>query len=113
MTKLFVVGFPGEMDEMQLAQLFGPYGDILLLTIARDKENGKCKGFGFIQMDDEGAKQAIAALNGYTLYDRQLEVRIAVDKREPAKPSFIKPRTNSVRPEANVPVRKKRPRLSK
>ncbi len=113
MIKLFVVGFPREMDEMQLAQLFGPYGDIKLLTIARDQIGGKSKGFGFIQMDDKDAYQAIEALNGYTFGDRQLEVRVAEEKPEPAKQPPVQRKTNYVPVTANSPVRKKRPRLSK
>jgi len=113
MIKLFVVGFPREMDEMQLAQLFGPYGDIQLLTIARDKISGKSKGFGFIQMADaEGADQAIAALNGYEIGNRRLEVRLAEEKAEPAKPP-VQRKTNSIPVTGNITVKKKRPRLSK
>ncbi len=112
MTKLFAVGFPREMDEMELAQLFGPYGDILLLTIARDQISGKSKGFGFIQMDDVGAHEAIAALNGYAFGDRLLEVRIAEEKQQPIfKPAF-KPKLDFSR-EATPQAKKKRPRLSR
>jgi RNA recognition motif-containing protein len=89
MTKLFVVGLPREMDEMQLAQLFGPFGDINLLTIIRDKSNGESKGYAFIQMNEQGADEAIAGLNGYTIGDRQLEVRIADEKPEPATKPFM------------------------
>jgi len=112
MTKLFIVGFPREMDELQLAQLFGPYGDIILLTIARDKESGKSKGFGFIQMDDAGAGQAIAALGGFEMEDRKLEVRVAEDKPVQVKPVFNKPKAAYVAVE-RPPVKKKRPRISK
>ncbi|HZY39391.1 MAG TPA: RNA-binding protein [Mucilaginibacter sp.] len=106
MIKLFVVGFPREMDEMELAQLFAPYGDIKLLTIARDQIGGKSKGFGFIQIDDEGAKQAINALDGYNFGDRKLEVRIAGDKNQPAQ----KPLFNAG---PRQPIKKKRPRISR
>jgi hypothetical protein len=91
MIKLFVVGFP-RMDEMELAQLFGPYGDIHLLTIARDQLSGKSKGFGFIQMaEQQGAEQSIKALNGYAFGDRQLEVRIAEEKLAPVSKPFSSP----------------------
>ncbi len=113
MTKLFVVGFPREMNEMELAQLFAPYGDIKLLTIATDKVSGKSKGFGFIQMDDNGAHQAIEALNGYPFGDRQLEVRIAEDKEVPVKRSFVQQKTKLIALDNNSTVKKKRPRLSK
>ncbi|RFZ90451.1 hypothetical protein D0C36_21935 [Mucilaginibacter conchicola] len=84
MTKLFVVGFPREMDEMALAQLFGPHGDIDILTIVRDKFTKQSKGFGFIHMkDEEGAQLAIEALDGKEFGDRKLEVRIAEDKPAP------------------------------
>ena len=62
MTKLFVVGLPREMDEMKLAQLFGPYGDIKLLTIIRDKSNGESKGYAFIQMGRFGVRHNLSIL---------------------------------------------------
>jgi RNA recognition motif-containing protein len=119
MIKLFVVGFPREMDEMQLAQLFGPHGDIELLTIVRDKFTQHSKGFGFVQMKDmEGAQLAIEALDGMAFGDRTLEVRIAEDKPAPAAPSrrpVSMPRYNQQQqPPQPVSVeKKKRPRLSK
>jgi RNA recognition motif-containing protein len=125
MIKLFVVGFPREMDEMQLAQLFGPHGDIELLTIVRDKLTRNSKGFGFIQMKDaEGAQLAIEALDGMTFGDRTLEVRVAEDKPATAPPrrpssapryqqqaSRYPPQQQQERP--MVAEKKKRPRLSK
>ena len=101
MTKLFVVGFPREMDEMTLAQLFGPHGDIDILTIVRDKFTKQSKGFGFIHMKDaEGAQLAIEALDGKEFGDRKLEVRIAEDKPAPvngnrAPQKRFPPRNNS------------------
>ncbi len=106
MTKLFLRGLPAKMDEMQLAQLIGPFGDIELLTIVRDKFSGESKGFGFVHMKtEEGAKQAIAALNGFEAAAGKLEVRLAGDKPEP-KP-VLRPGNN------NTPVKKKRPRLAR
>jgi RNA recognition motif-containing protein len=112
MTKLFVVGLPREMDEMQLEQLFGPFGDIKLLTIIRDKSNGESKGYAFIQMGDQGADDAIAGLNGYTIGGRQLEVRIADEKPEPAAKQVFKAKPVYVPVSPNT-VKKKRPRISK
>ena len=118
MTKLFVVGFPRNMDEIQLAQLFGPYGDIDLLTIVRDKFNGESKGFGFIQMKNpEGASLAIEALDGHPFGDRKMEVRIAVDKQEPPRRPMPqqqrRPSANFTAKPDHTYVKKKRPRLSK
>jgi RNA recognition motif-containing protein len=112
MTKLFVVGLPREMDEIQLAQLFGLFGDIKLLTIIRDKSNGESEGYAFIQMDDQGADEAIAGLNGYSIGDRQLEVRIADEKHEPAATPVFKAKPPYV-PVSPDTVKKKRPRISR
>ena len=110
MTKLFVVGFPRSMDEMQLAQLFGPYGDIELLTIVRDQFTRESKSFGFVHMKtEEGAFEAIQALNGKTFGDRHMEVRLAEEKQVPAiKPKRIK---YEPVPKTNLAQKKKRPRL--
>lgn len=112
MTKLFVVGLPREMDEMQLAQMFGPFGDIKLLTIIRDMSSGESKGYGFIQMDDQDADRAIVGLNGYIIGDRQLEVRIADEKSEPAAKPAYKAKPAYI-PVSASSVKKKRPRISK
>jgi RNA recognition motif-containing protein len=107
MTKIFVVGFPREMDELGLAQLFAPYDEIELLTIVRDKFTGRSKGFGFIHLKSNmGAQDAIRALNGLAIADRKLEVRLADEKVMPA-PYVAEKRENP------VPPRKKRPRLSR
>ncbi|MES2061210.1 MAG: RNA-binding protein [Bacteroidota bacterium] len=117
MIKLFVVGFPREMDEMQLAQLFGPHGDIELLTIVRDKFTQHSKGFGFVQMKDmEGAQLAIEALDGMAFGDRTLEVRIAEDKPAPVPPvrrPVAMPRHQQQPPQPIAVEKKKRPRLSR
>jgi len=110
MTKLFAVGFPRTLDEMQLAQLFGPFGDIELITILRDKNTNESKAIAFIHMKTEtGALEAIKALNGKAFGDRQMEVRLAEEKEPaPAKPIYKPaPKTN------NPPQKKKRPRLQR
>ena len=110
MTKLFAVGFPRTLDEMQLAQLFAPYGDIELLTIVRDKLTLESKGFGFIHMKTEtGAQEAMQALNGTTFGDRQMEVRLAEDK----EPAPAKPLYRSVPKPGATAQKKKRPRITR
>ena len=114
MNKLFVVGLPRNMGEMELAQLFAPYGDIRLLTIVRDKFNGESKGYGFVHMEDaQDAQLAIGALNGYEIENRKLEVRIADDTPVAAKqPVILRKMTTSTTADSPA-VKKKRPRLSK
>ena len=111
MVKLYVAGFPRSMEEMQLAELFSPYGRFTHITLVRDRATGASKGFGFIEMDDlESCNQAIQALNGTFIGDRELNVRIAEDKPASAKKSFFRPRIPGERqPQTNAP-RIKRPR---
>lgn len=110
MTKLFAVGFPRTLDEIQLARLFDPSGDIELITILRDKITNESKAIAFIHMKTEtGAHEAIKALNGKTFGDRQMEVRLAEDKEPAQAKTTYKPvpKTN------NPPQKKKRPRLGR
>ena len=107
MTKLFVVGFPRTIDELQLAQLFAAHGDIDLITIVRDQFTKESKGFGFVHMKTEnGAFNAIQSLDGKTFGDRQMEVRLADEKQIPA----TKPQKAKYEP---APKKKKRPRIGK
>jgi RNA recognition motif-containing protein len=86
MTKLFASGFPRNLDEMQLAELFAPYGDIEPITILCDKVTFKSKGAGFIHMKTKsGALEAIRTLSGKTFGNNQMEVRYAGEKPVPAK----------------------------
>jgi len=117
MTKLFIVGFPRDMQEIELVESFSAYGQVSTITIVTDKETGKSKGYGFITMTDEaGAKRAIEAMNGATIGDRQISVRTAEDKSAPAlgrynttKPSFHTTNYNKVE-KSITPLKNKRPR---
>lgn len=98
MTKLFVVGFPRDMDKTELLELFSLHGLVDLVTVVTDKETDVSLGYGFIHMHDEpGARRAIAALDGAEIDDRKISVRIADNKNAPAAPT-------------PPPVKKKRPR---
>jgi RNA recognition motif-containing protein len=103
MVKLFIGGFPLDMDEMQLAQLISPHGDISTLKIVRDKKTKICKGYAFVEVkNDEDALKVTAALDEQTIADRQLSVRLVAEPKIP--PQVSKARETP-------PVRKKRPRL--
>jgi RNA recognition motif-containing protein len=87
MIKLFVGGFPPHTDEMELAQLFGPYGEISTITIVRDRNTKKCKGYAFIEMKaQKGSDHVIAELNGQIIGKRRLIIRPAIEKPKPSKP---------------------------
>ncbi|MEZ2338552.1 RNA recognition motif domain-containing protein [Mucilaginibacter sp. RCC_168] len=87
LVKLFVGGFPLDIEEIELAKLFAPHGDISTLKIVRDKKTKLCKGYAFIEMNERaGAEVAVEALNGTTLDGKELTVKI---NEEPADNSLL------------------------
>jgi RNA recognition motif-containing protein len=82
MIKLFVVEFQRDMKEVELLEMFSPYGAVKSVKIITDKDSGVSMGYGFIAMEDEaGATRAIASMNGASIDDREISVRIADYKR--------------------------------
>ena len=77
MVKVFIGGFPLDIQEMELAMLFAPHGDISTLKIVRDKKTRVCKGYAFIEMVDRaGAENAVEVLNGTMIAGKALNVNI-------------------------------------
>jgi cold-inducible RNA-binding protein len=64
MTKIFVGGLPYQTDDDQLQQIFSSYGEIASAKVITDRDSGRSKGFGFVEMaDDASAQKAIAELH--------------------------------------------------
>jgi RNA recognition motif-containing protein len=119
MVKLFIVGFPRDMEETELSEFFNAYGQVSSVTIVTDKESGVSQGYGFLTMiDQDSADRAIAALDGATIDDRQISVRIADDKKAAASKVFTtmpgkktdEPKYVKVEKPATL-TKKKRPRI--
>jgi RNA recognition motif-containing protein len=84
---IFVGSLPFKIEEADLKELFEAFGEVSSVKIINDRESGRSKGFGFVEMaDDEAAKKAIADLNGSEVGGRNIVVNQAEDK---------KPRDNS------------------
>jgi len=83
---LYVGNLPWSTSQEDLTQLFSPYGEVISARIATDRETGRSRGFGFVEMPTEAADAAIAALSGATYGDRPLTVN-------EAKPREERPRT--------------------
>jgi RNA recognition motif-containing protein len=101
MAKLFIVGIPKDMQEIELVEMFSIHGTVNTVTIVTDRVSGESKGYGFITLtDDEGAERAIAALDGASIDDRTISVRFAEEKnpKPVAAPGFKKPFTNQPNP---------------
>jgi RNA recognition motif-containing protein len=106
-VKLFIGGFPLEMDEMGLAQLVAPHGRIEVMKIVRDKKTRICKGYAFVEMaTDNDAVAVMAALDGEKLDDRALSIKLA--DVPPPGPMPVARYEKLVRPGERV--KKKRPR---
>lgn len=78
--KLFVAGLPYDMDDAELEEFFEKFGTVTSVKVAMDRETGKSKGFGFVEMAvDSEAKEAIDGLNNLSLGRKTLVVKQADD----------------------------------
>jgi cold-inducible RNA-binding protein len=85
-TKIYVGNMSFDMDNMSLDEMFKPYGTVVSAQVIMDRDSGRSKGFGFVEMGSEAeAQAAIAALNGKEVNGRALTVN-------EAKPREDKPR---------------------
>jgi len=81
--KLYVGNLPYNTTEAQVRELFEQAGVITEVALITDRETGRPKGFGFVEMETvEGAQEAIKRFNGYSLNDRNLTVNEARPREE-------------------------------
>jgi len=76
-TKLFVGNLPFSATEESVRALFAPHGKIESLALINDRETGRPRGFGFIEMSNTDAANAMQALNGKNFEGRDLKVNEA------------------------------------
>jgi RNA recognition motif-containing protein len=73
--KLYVGNLPYSVTEEELRALFEQVGVVADAAVITDRETGRSKGFGFVEMDTpEEASKAISQFNGHTLNNRQIQV---------------------------------------
>jgi len=80
MKKLYVGNLPFSATEDQVRALFGQHGTVHSVALINDRETGRPRGFGFVEMDDAGMTAAMQALDGYEMDGRALKVNEAQDK---------------------------------
>ena len=80
MKKLYVGNLPWQADDDQLRELFAEYGDVSSATVITDRDTGRSRGFGFVEMEDAGADRALAEANGKDLGGRPLKVSEARER---------------------------------
>jgi len=79
---IFVGSLPFQLAEADLRELFEAYGEVSTVKLISDRETGRSKGFGFVEMpDDESAQKAITGLNGADVKGRSIAVSQAEDKK--------------------------------
>ena len=77
-TKIYVGNLTFSVDDSELESLFAPYGDVASANVITDRDSGRSRGFGFVEMESkEAADNAISALNGKGHGGRDLTVNIA------------------------------------
>lgn len=78
MTNIYVGNLPFSTTEQDLQQLFGQYGQVGRASVVMDRETGRSRGFGFVEMPNDAEGQAaINALNGKDFSGRALVVNVA------------------------------------
>jgi RNA recognition motif-containing protein len=78
--KLYVGNLSFSTSEDEIRNVFSAFGEVHSVALITDRETGRLRGFGFVEMDDEGAKAAIAGMDGKELGGRTLKVNEAQDK---------------------------------
>ena len=76
--KLFIGSLPWSVDDAKLAQIFSQAGTVVSAQVIKDRETGRSRGFGFVEMSsEEEAQAAVNNLNGSDVEGRKIVVNIA------------------------------------
>ncbi len=81
MTNLYVGNLSWNTTETQLRNSFAEFGEVSSAKIIEDRETGRSRGFGFVEMEN-GADEAVERLNGKDFDGRTIKVNVAKPKRE-------------------------------
>jgi RNA recognition motif-containing protein len=79
--KIYVGNLPFSASEEEIRNLFAAHGNVHNVTLISDRETGRPRGFGFVEMDDESVQAAIDAINGTEFGGRTLNVNEARERK--------------------------------
>jgi RNA recognition motif-containing protein len=80
-SKIYVGNLPYSIDDSNLRENFSAYGGVVSAKVMMDRDSGRSKGFGFVEMSSgEEAQAAIAGLNGMSVGGRSIVVNISKPK---------------------------------
>jgi RNA recognition motif-containing protein len=80
MKKIYVGNLPFSATESQVKELFNKHGNVGSVSLINDRETGRPRGFGFVEISDNGLAPALKALDGFELDGRALKVNEAENK---------------------------------
>jgi len=80
MTTIYVGNLPFSANEADVRVLFERYGTVDSVKLVNDRETGRPRGFGFVDMPSSDAQAAISALNGYEMNGRALRINEAQER---------------------------------
>jgi RNA recognition motif-containing protein len=80
MKKIYVGNLPFSASDDAVRDLFSKHGTVHSVALINDRETGRPRGFGFVEMDDDAAMAAIQALDGHEMDGRALRVNEAQDR---------------------------------
>ncbi len=81
MKKIYVGNLPWSTTEAELRDLFSTFGEVQSAAVITDRDTGRSRGFGFVELDAAGADKAISELDGRDFGGRPLRVNEAQEKR--------------------------------
>jgi RNA recognition motif-containing protein len=82
--RIYVGNLPYTANEDELRELFSQYGEVVSVSLVTDRETGRPRGFGFVEMPADAADDAISALDGKDMGGRALRINEA-RPREPRR----------------------------
>jgi RNA recognition motif-containing protein len=85
LKKLYVGNLPFSATEVEVNELFSKHGTVHSVALINDRETGRPRGFGFVEMEESAAQAAVQGLNGYSMNDRELRVNEATDRPQRAR----------------------------
>ncbi len=78
--KLYIGNLPWSITDADLKELFSEVGEVTSATIITDRDSGRSRGFGFVEMTKEAGQEAIKKLSGHMIDNRSLRVNEANEK---------------------------------
>jgi len=80
-ARIYVGNLSWGATEEELRELFSTWGEVQSVAIITDRETGRSRGFGFVEMEDQAAREAIDQANGRDLGGRPLRVSEAQERQ--------------------------------